>query len=51
MGLLTVLSWAACSGGNPVGAASGTPAGTYTISISGTSGTVSNRTSATLKVN
>jgi len=51
MALLTVLSWAACSGGNPVGAASGTPAGTYTISISGTSGTVSNRTSATLKVN
>ncbi|PYV13937.1 MAG: hypothetical protein DMG21_19745, partial [Acidobacteria bacterium] len=49
--LLMALSWLACGGGNLVNAPTGTPAGTYVITISGTSGTVVHSTTVTLKVN
>jgi hypothetical protein len=51
MGL--VLLWAACgSGGSQVNVADGTPAGSYTLTLSGTSGApaISHSTTATLSV-
>jgi hypothetical protein len=48
-----VLLWAACgAGGSQVGVPDGTPAGTYTLTMTGSSGTpaVSHSTTATLKV-
>jgi hypothetical protein len=50
--LLFLLSWVACGGGGGGGIVdpTGTPAGTYTISISGTSGPAGHSTSVTLVV-
>jgi hypothetical protein len=39
-----------CSGGNSAGVPAGTPAGTYVITVTGTSGTVTNSTTVTLQV-
>jgi hypothetical protein len=53
--MLLVLLWAACGGGGGGGGApapqTGTPAGTYTLTITGTAAGVSRTTSLTLKVN
>jgi len=49
--LFLVLVWSACgAGGSPVGVPSGTPAGNYTLTLSGTSGTVNHTTTASLTV-
>jgi hypothetical protein len=46
-----VLLWAACGGGGtPAGIPAGTPAGNYTLTLSGTSGTVTHNASVNLTV-
>ena len=45
-----LLALAACSGGNSSGAPAGTPAGQYTITVSGTAGGVTNTTQLALQV-
>ena len=53
--LLAVLLWAACGGGGGGGSPPpqdrGTPAGTYTLTLTATAGGVSKTSSLTLKVN
>jgi len=55
VGLMFLLLWAACGGGGggggPPPPKPGTPAGTYTLTVTATSGGVSHTTSLTLKVN
>ncbi len=52
--LACVLTWAACGGGGTTSSTptptTGTPSGLYTITVVGTSGNLSNRTTVTLKV-
>jgi hypothetical protein len=46
-----VLLWVACGGGgSQVGVPDGTPAGNYTLTLSGTSGNVTHDTTASLTV-
>jgi subtilisin family serine protease len=55
LGMLWVLVWAACGGGGgappPPPPCFPTPSGTYTLTVSGTSGGLSKTTTLTLKVN
>jgi hypothetical protein len=49
--MCVVLLWAACGGGGtPAGIPAGTPAGNYTLTLSGTSGTVTHNASVNLTV-
>ena len=45
-----VLLWAACGGGNQVRVPNGTPAGSYTLTLTATSGTVTHKATANLIV-
>jgi hypothetical protein len=49
--ILMSLLWTACGGGGQVGVPRGTPAGVYTLTISGVSGTATKTTTVTLTVN
>lgn len=49
--LLMALLWTACGGGGEVGVPNGTRAGTYTLTITGTSGGSTKSTAVTLTVN
>ncbi|MBZ5545287.1 MAG: hypothetical protein LAO07_16670 [Acidobacteriia bacterium] len=49
--MLFVLLWSACAGGGEVGVPRGTPAGSYTLTITGVSGTASKTTTVSLTVN
>ncbi|MGH9649210.1 MAG: hypothetical protein ACRD3I_01945 [Terriglobales bacterium] len=49
--LLFALLWTACGGGGQLGVPNGTPAGTYTLTITGVSGSSSKTTAVTLTVN
>jgi hypothetical protein len=50
--LISIGSISGCSGGGfpKVGTPTGTPAGTYTVTVTGTSGTVQHSTTVTLVV-
>ncbi|MFB3921701.1 MAG: choice-of-anchor D domain-containing protein [Terriglobia bacterium] len=49
--ILMALLWTACGGGGEVGVPNGTPAGSYTLTITGVSGTTTKTTAVTLIVN
>ena len=49
--MLFALLWTACGGGGQYGVPNGTPAGTYTLTITGVSGSSSKTTTVTLTVN
>jgi hypothetical protein len=48
--MLFMLLWAACGGGTPVGVARGTPAGTYTLTITAVAGAETHTTAVSLTV-
>jgi hypothetical protein len=49
--VVLLLVSAACSGSGPSGVPAGTPAGNYQITVTGTSGTLTNSTTLNVKVN
>jgi apolipoprotein N-acyltransferase len=51
LAVILLLVSAACGGGGVAGTPSGTPAGSYQVTVTGTSGSVTSSTTVTLLVN